>query len=548
MEKQNLGISLISLIITIIVIIILAAIVIFSGMGTPEKAQLSAVISDIDNVQTAVDQAYYGLYTEKSVEGEVWTKSQYYESVATGEMDRSKLSGTGIVEISEEGRVKMNLPKYEGRKWGVAVEDIDETTTIGSVVLIPGFETDNKVYSTQLDIQTGGRDSQLNETVNTNINVTDSKITTDSGATTLAGEKIEEGTKLYISFDVSQNESVVTVTPSLPYEITKNGSYSFTLTNAEGKVREYKVKVKNYLVPTLTNIVKLGDYIEYTPDSKSYTTRPEYTGYNTAQTLSTEKRNWRVICVDEDTGKTYLVPDKAVNSGIRLFGLKGYFNGTTELNEICTALYSNKENEIYAKCLTPEDYLQIVCKRKIIGEKFVNGYAYYPFGTVLSGDSTIEHNGTKYIKAVHSSKGSARFYVGWSASTSIVDETNGFSYRVPTSDAPVFVEETKLITSESGLSSEENIKAWQILHPDSTIVWYGSGTILENSFMALTQDAVSNTRDYSMACYSTTYGEGSVNLAICPIVEINSSFLIDKLNNPTRDGSTPDKAWKIIKK
>ena len=278
MEKQNLGISLISLIITIIVIIILAAIVIFSGMGTPEKAQLSAVISDIDNVQTAVDQAYYGLYTEKSVEGEVWTKSQYYESVATGEMDRSKLSGTGIVEISEEGRVKMNLPKYEGRKWGVAVEDIDETTTIGSVVLIPGFETDNKVYSTQLDIQTGGRDSQLNETVNTNINVTDSKITTDSGATTLAGEKIEEGTKLYISFDVSQNESAVTVTPSLPYEITKNGSYSFTLTNAEGKVREYKVKVKNYLVPTLTNIVKLGDYIEYTPDSKSYTTRPEYTG------------------------------------------------------------------------------------------------------------------------------------------------------------------------------------------------------------------------------------------------------------------------------
>ena len=58
MEKQNLGISLISLIITIIVIIRLAAIVSFSGMGTPEKAQGSAVISDIENVRTAVDQAY----------------------------------------------------------------------------------------------------------------------------------------------------------------------------------------------------------------------------------------------------------------------------------------------------------------------------------------------------------------------------------------------------------------------------------------------------------------------------------------------------------
>ncbi len=70
-KRSSKGISLISLIITIIVIIILAAIVIFSGMGTQEKAQLSAVVSDIDNVQTDVDQAYYVLYTEKSVEGEV---------------------------------------------------------------------------------------------------------------------------------------------------------------------------------------------------------------------------------------------------------------------------------------------------------------------------------------------------------------------------------------------------------------------------------------------------------------------------------------------
>lgn len=161
MQKKSLGISLISLIITIIVIIILAAIVIFSGMGTPEKAQLAGVISDIDNVQTAVDQAYYGFYTEKSVAGEVWTKSQYYEAVATGETDRTKLKGTGIVDISDEGMVKMNLPKYEGRKWGVAVEDIDETTKVGSVVLYPGFETDGKIYSTLLDAQNDGRDSQL---------------------------------------------------------------------------------------------------------------------------------------------------------------------------------------------------------------------------------------------------------------------------------------------------------------------------------------------------------------------------------------------------
>ena len=316
-KRSSKGISLISLIITIIVIIILAAIVIFSGMGTQEKAQLSAVVSDIDNVQTDVDQAYYVLYTEKSVEGEVWTKGQLYESIAAGESNREDLSGVGIVEISEAGMVKMSLPKYEGRSWGVAVEDIDETTKTGNVVLLPEYETYGKIYSTLLDTQTGGRDSQLDETINANIKVKDLKITTDSSGTALAGEKIDEGTKLYISFDVSQNASTVTVTPSIPYEETENGSYIFTLTNVEGKTKKYKVNVDNYLVPTLPNLVKMGDYIEYTPDTNSYTTRPEYTGYM-AQNLSTQSTNWRVIYVDEDTGKVYIVSDKGVNTNLTM--------------------------------------------------------------------------------------------------------------------------------------------------------------------------------------------------------------------------------------
>ena len=160
MKKQNQGISLISLIITIIVIIIIGAVVIFSGMGTPEKAQLSAIISDMDNVQTAVDQAYYGFYTEKSVAGEVWTKSQFYEAVATGETSRENLKGVGIVPISDSSMVKMTLPKYEGRSWGVAVEDIDDHTRVGSVVLLPGYETDGKIYATLLDVQNDGRDTE----------------------------------------------------------------------------------------------------------------------------------------------------------------------------------------------------------------------------------------------------------------------------------------------------------------------------------------------------------------------------------------------------
>ena len=61
------GISLISLIITIIVIIILAAIVIFTGLSTPDRAQFSKFASEFSDFQTAVTQDFYEKKKDYSV-------------------------------------------------------------------------------------------------------------------------------------------------------------------------------------------------------------------------------------------------------------------------------------------------------------------------------------------------------------------------------------------------------------------------------------------------------------------------------------------------
>ena len=53
------GISLISLIITIIVIIILAAIVIFTGINTPYRANFAKFTSECSDLQTSVTQEFY---------------------------------------------------------------------------------------------------------------------------------------------------------------------------------------------------------------------------------------------------------------------------------------------------------------------------------------------------------------------------------------------------------------------------------------------------------------------------------------------------------
>ena len=538
MKKQDRGISLISLIITIIVIIILVAIVIFSGMGTPEKAQLSAVISDIDNVQTAVDQAYYGFYTEKSAAGEVWTKSQFYEAVATGETNRDNLTGTGIVPISKDGMVKMTLPNYEGRSWGVAVEDIDEHTQVGSVVLYPGFESDGKIYSTLLDVQNDGRDTQLTGGIQSSMAVTNVKVTTDTAGTVDAGTNVTDGTTLYISFDASENGTPVTVTPSLPYAITTNGDYEFTLTNASGKTKTHTINVTNYKVPTIADKVKVGDYVEYIPDTAEYTTDTNNTGYTSAQTLNTETKDWRVLYVNSETGEVLLTTNGIVNSGTYLRGTKGYFRGPTELNNICKALYSNSSLGITARSMTIED-LNKACN--YTPSEPTTRYAYYPKGTRFAkGDTTIEYNGKTYTKTAHGNS-TAKFYTSDGGGVEKTDG-DGFTYRTPEADNPVYATETYYYYNPRS----KNSKVGSVLGNFGG--WLASPCVNLGSFYAYSCVRLAGSRlvgEYFL--YGSYVSSLSLSFGVRPLVSLGSMFQIDS-SDTARDGSISTKAWKIIKK
>ena len=544
MKKQDRGISLISLIITIIVIIILAAIVIFSGMGTPEKAQLSAVISDIDNVQTAVDQAYYGFYTEKSAAGEVWTKSQFYEAVATGETNRDNLTGTGIVPISKDGMVKMTLPNYEGRSWGVAVEDIDEHTQVGSVVLYPGFESDGKIYSTLLDVQNDGRDTQLTGGIQSSMAVTNVKITADTAGTVDAGTNVTDGTTLYISFDASENGTPVTVTPSLPYAITTNGDYEFTLTNASGKTKTHTINVTNYKVPTIADKVKVGDYVEYIPDTAEYTTDTNNTGYTSAQTFKTQTKDWRVLYKNTETGEVLLTTNGIVNDGtgekndkMYLQGTKGYFRGPTELNNICKALYSNSSLGITARSMTIED-LNKACNYT---PSEPIRYAYYPKGTTfVEGDTTIEYNGKTYTKTAYGYR-TAKFYTSDGGEIEKTD-SDGFTYREPEAGKPVYITQTYY----NYIPSSKNSTVGSIL--GNSLGWLASPCVsLRSSFANFyVRYAGSSDVDASFLRNSDN-GANRGSRGVRPLVSLGSMLRIDT-SDAARDGSTSAKAWKIIKK
>ena len=160
---SNQGISLISLIITIIVIIILAAIVIFSGLGTPDSAQFSNFCQDCDNVYSAVMNKFADLKVDHALSGDYRTDEQIYIEIATGEdpkqyavMDNnavakgdasSGIAGAGAskgVQLIESGdskrMINLVLPtvRQSNNAWYV--------TKDGQVFNATGYFYDGKTY------------------------------------------------------------------------------------------------------------------------------------------------------------------------------------------------------------------------------------------------------------------------------------------------------------------------------------------------------------------------------------------------------------------
>ena len=472
--KKKEGISLISLIITIIVIIILAAIVIFSGMGTPEKAQLASFATDLDNVESAVLQAYADKRIEIGVNGEVWTSAQIYESIATGEDNRDNLVGGAFAKIDEEnGKVNMTLPKYETRGWYIALEDSGENIRVGDVALLPGFENGGKIYITKGDLQHGGRDENV----------------------------------------VAPGEGVVTPPAEIPEE------------------------------EKLVTNLKVGDYVEYTPDSNTYTTDTNNTGYTSAQTLTTGTNAWRVLYVDESTGEVLITTEGIVNDGIYLRGTKGCLRGPQELNNICKNLYSNSSLGLTARSMTVED-LNKACN--YTPSEPTTRYAYYPKGTTFpEGDTTIEYNGKTYRKTAHgyTEYTTAEFYTSDGGGTEKTDG-DGFTYRTPEAGNPVYVTKTYYGYNPSS----KNSTVGSIL--GSNYGWLASPSVAVDSDYAyfFVRNAYSSSVDANGLYYSR--GEeplySSSGNGVSPLVSLSSTLRVD-ISDTSRDGSTAAKAWKIIK-
>ena len=186
------------------------------------------------------------------------------------------------------------------------------------------------------------------------------KVTEDSAG---QGNNVEQGTiaadsgkKLYITFTSSIEGGTTTVSPAVPFEVSKNGSYKFTITGTVGGKTyslEYTVAVNQYKVKT----PQVGDIVIYTPDTPrtGYDLSTAKSGYSSAQTIdgTYDPTTWKIMEVDESGNITKLLG--IGSKEVYLYGATGYNNGVYLLNDICKSRYGNASLGATARNLNIED-------------------------------------------------------------------------------------------------------------------------------------------------------------------------------------------------
>ena len=232
------------------------------------------------------------------------------------------------------------------------------------------------------------------------------RVVADStGAGSSLGEaSTRKGTTLYIMIDSSISGGTTTVSPEVPYAVTENGTYKFTVigtVNGTAYTKEVSVTVNQFKNSILEDInIKIGDSVNYTYDSAgSYSLSSTYSGYSSNQTIAqTTGLTWKVLNVDKENDTVDIISTNPTSSAVWFLGILGYNNGPYLMNEICKAQYSNKTLGVNARSI---NLLDMEKHLTADGIKARNAYT----SNVKYGTTKTYPSNTKYPSLYANQKG-----------------------------------------------------------------------------------------------------------------------------------------------
>ena len=271
------------------------------------------------------------------------------KTIVAGEKEQIQLEVLGSHENDGTflvGTVNANIKNH------ISGVTTDDATEFPLTVTYTATENKYEVFADGKVKKQGPQVSYTNERIVTS---------SDGTGTSIEEKSKEEGEKLYIYFEASvEGGKIDSISPNVPFEITKNGSYMFTVNytaNGETYVTKHLVEVKQY---SSRIGIHVGDYINYTPKVNSTKYLKDnldelHTGSTkNSSDIRQENLKWKVLKIYDD-GKLDLIADLTTNS-VYFSRATGYNNGVYIMHDICEKLYSNTAHNIIARSVDLSDF------------------------------------------------------------------------------------------------------------------------------------------------------------------------------------------------
>ena len=369
------------------------------------------------------------------------------------------------------------------------------------------------------------------------------RVVSDStGAGSSLGEaSTAKGKTLYIMIDSSISGGTTTVSPQVPYAVTENGTYKFTVTgtvNGTTYTKEVSVTVNQFKNSILEDInIKIGDSVNYTydPASSSYTLESKYSGYGSNKTIAqTTGLTWKVLNVDKENDTVDIISTNPTSSTVTFYDILGYNNGPYLMNEICKAQYSNKTLGVNARSINLLDMEKHLTADGITAR---NAYQ-YDSSTAKYGTTKTYPSNTKYPSLYANQKGAGPNVSSITPSditkgNDPYEESKPIATTEPTTDNtsvtgdPLTVTQTyyDISINDTNYGTASSILA------NSTPFWVAARYVSTDSGYAIfgLRGADTNTLGYYMFGsddYTYVY-----NYALRPVVSLPSSLLTGEQTN-----------------
>ena len=359
--KEIKGITLVALVITIVVLLILAGVSINTVLGDDGIIKKAKEAAEATKRASAEEEMNRLVLEYQLASNDETLESFLQEKVTEGRIDGVTDNGDGTITITK---------KVEGKDYTITVKK--------PVAPTPSV----KVGAIRVVSDSTGAGSSLGEA------------------------STRKGTTLYIMIESTISGGTTTVSPEVPYAVTENGTYKFTVTgtvDGTAYTKEVSVTVNQYKNEINLDEIQIGDYVNYTYDidsaSSSYTLESKYSGYSSNQTIAqTTGLTWKVLNVDKENDTVDIISTNPTSSTVNFSNILGYNNGPYLMNEICKAQYSNKTLGVNARSI---NLLDMEKHLTADGIKARNAYT----SNVKYGTTKTYPSNTKYPSLYANQKG-----------------------------------------------------------------------------------------------------------------------------------------------